>query len=223
MWSEVEWDVIGLSLKVAFFATAINLPLGILTAWLLTRSRLPLKPLLRAITLLPLVLPPVVVGYLLIIVFAPAGLIGGFLEDLGIQIAFDWKGAVIASWVMSFPLMTRSVMIAMEQHDWRLESASRALGVGPVRTFMRVTLPLMTPGILSGTVLAFSRGFGEFGATIALCASIPGKTQTLPLAIFEALQRPGGGPHAWRLTLICALVAVTAIAASEWLSRRTRS
>ncbi len=220
MLTEVEWQAVWLSLKVALWATLLNVPVGFTLAWWLTRSRNPLRHLVRTLTLIPLVVPPIVTGYVLLMIFAPNQALGTQLGKWGIQVAFDWKGAVLASWLMSLPLMVRSVMVAMEQHDWRLEQASYGLGISPSVTFRKITLPLLTPGILAGSVLAFTRGFGEFGATIALCASIPGQTQTIPLAIYNAMQQPDGDERAMRLALLCTLIALTAVALSEWLNRK---
>lgn len=220
MLSDLEWQALWLSIKVALAATALNLPTGFAVAWALTRSAIPWKPFWRSVTLLPLVVPPVVMGYLLLLMFSPNHSLGALLSQVGLVIAFNWKGAVLASWITSFPLMIRSMVVAIERHDWRLEEAAICLGSSPLKTFGRITLPLLKSGLIGGSVLAFSRAFGEFGATVTLCASIPGETQTLPLAIYNAVQQPDGDAAALRLTLICAAVSVVAVAASEWVSGR---
>lgn len=216
----VEWQAIVLSLRVSLIATAINIPLGVLVAWYLTKSKLPLRRPCRILILTPLVLPPIVTGYVLLFAFSPNQPLGSFLRSVGLDIAFNWRGAVLASWIMSFPLIVRSISIAMERHDWRLEEASRTLGVKPLKTWFCVTLPLLWPGLIAGAVLCFARGFGEFGATIVLCSNIPGSTQTLPLAIFEALQRPQGDASAMRLSIICLALSLGAVGLSELLAHR---
>jgi len=219
----LEQEALGLSLQVAFWCVAVSLVPGILVAWVLARLRFPGRTLLDGIVHLPLVLPPVVIGYLLLVVFGRQGLIGAPLYDwFGITIAFTWRGAVIASAVVAFPLLVRAIRLSLEAVDSGLESAARTLGARPWRVFLTVTLPLMAPGILAGAILAFARSLGEFGATITFVSNIPGETRTLPLALYSVLQRPGGDAEATRLAIISIVVAILALAASELLARRLR-
>jgi molybdate transport system permease protein len=218
-----ELEALRLSLRVAAWSVACSLPLGIAVAWLLARSRMPGRLLLDGIVHLPLVVPPVVIGYLLLLGFGRRGPIGGWLhETFGVSIAFTWKGAALASAVMAFPLLVRAVRLSLEGVDRRLEAAARTLGAGPVKVFATVTLPLMMPGILAGAILAFARSLGEFGATITFVSNIPGETRTLPLALYTATQTPDGDLPAMRLAAISVAIAVVALVGSELLARRVQ-
>jgi molybdate transport system permease protein len=223
MLSHDEAQAIALSLKVGATSVAVSLPVAIATAWVLARRAFPGKALLDAIVHLPLVLPPVVVGYALLLAFGHNGPLGALLAPLGITFAFRWTGAALAAAVMGFPLVVRSIRLSMDAVDPRLESAGRTLGAGPWRVFFTLTLPLAWPGLVTGALLGFARALGEFGATITFVSNIPGETQTLPLAIFGAIQVPGGDAQALRLSLFSVLLSLTALAASEWLTRRGRS
>jgi molybdate transport system permease protein len=217
----VELEAFRLSLWVSGWAVAGSLPLGILFAWILARQRFPGKSLVDGLVHLPLVLPPVAIGYLLLILFGRKGIIGAWLYDtLGITVAFTWKGAALAAAVMAFPLLVRAVRLSFEGVDQKLEYAARTLGAGPVRVFFTVTLPLVTPGIITGLILAFARSLGEFGATITFVSNIRGETQTLPLALYTLTQVPDGELGAMRLCLISVLTAMVALVASELLARR---
>jgi molybdate transport system permease protein len=212
-----------LSLTVGLAATAISLPPGILVAWILERTRWPGRGLIHAAVLLPLVLPPVVTGYLLLKLFSPKGGLGGSLEGLGLPVAFHWLGAVVAAAVVGFPLLVLSITLAMKAIDPRMEVVSRSLGRSRWATFWRVTLPLSWPGVLAGSVLAFARGLGEFGATIILAGRIEGQTETIPLAIYAAMEAPGGEERIQVLvvaSLILCLVAVFAARALDTWHRR---
>ncbi len=213
-----------LSFRVALLATLIGLPLSIWLAWILASRRFRGKTALDLIVHAPLVLPPVVIGYLLLLVFAPTGVIGGFLENtLGFKIAFTWVGAAIASLVMALPLMVRAIRLAFEGQDKKLVQAARTLGATKRRAFFSVTLPLAYPGIISAGLLGFARALGEFGATITFVSNIPGVTQTLPLALYSAIQRPGGEVRALGLMILSLLLAFGALAASEVLARKIRA
>lgn len=217
----VEAQALRLSLKVSGVAVMSSLPLGILLAWVLARLKFPGKTLLDGLIHLPLVIPPVVTGYLLLVALGKRGLIGGWLfSTFGIEIAFTWKGAAVASAVMAFPLMVRAVRLSLEGMDQGLESAARTLGAGPGRVFFTVTLPLIVPGILTGAILAFARSLSEFGATITFVSNIPGQTQTLPLALYTLTQVPGGEAGAMRLCVVSIVVAMLALMASEGLAKR---
>ena len=223
MWglTPVESAALELSLRVGLVSVAASLPFGIAMAWLLARHRFPGKGLVSGAVHLPLVLPPVVVGYILLLLLGRHGPIGGFLyRDFGISIAFTWKGAALASAVMAFPLMVRAMQLSLEAVDQRLEAAARTLGAGRIRVFLTVTLPLMAPGILTGVILGFARSVGEFGATITFVSNIPGETRTLPLALYTLIQVPGGDWPAARITMISIAVALIAILASELAARR---
>lgn len=218
-----ELEAIRLSLKVAGVATLVSLPFGIAVAMLLARGRLPGLTLLDGLVYLPLVLPPVVTGYLLLIGFGRRGPIGAFLEEqFGIVFAFRWTGAALASGIMGFPLLVRAVRLSVESVDRRLEAAAASLGAHGAVVFLTVTLPLILPGILAGAVLTFAKALGEFGATITFVSNIPGETQTVPSAIYAALQVPGGEPAALRLSVVSILIAFAALLASELLARRDR-
>ena len=216
-----EWTAIGLSLKVGAVATICMLPIAVGFSLLLARGRFPGRTALDALLHLPLVAPPVVTGYLLLLAFGTQGPIGGFLQDtFGIVFAFQWTGAALAAGIMGFPLMIRAMRLSVEAIDMRLESAAATLGAGRFRIFATVTLPLMLPGILAGTVLCFARALGEFGATITFVGNIPGETQTIPTAIYTALQTPDGDQAVLRLTVISVLIAFGALLLSELLARR---
>ncbi len=219
--SPLESEAIGLSLKISFAAVSVSLPFAILVAWLLARRDFPGKILVDGLVHLPLVVPPVVVGYLLLVALGRRGAIGGWLYDsFGITVIFTWQGAAVAAGVMAFPLLVRAIRLAMEAVDRKLETAARTLGASRARVFATITLPLTLPGILSGVVLAFARCLGEFGATITFVSNIPGETRTLPIAIFTVLQAPGGEQAAARLTVIAIILALAALAVSELLARR---
>ena len=223
MWNltPLETEAVRLSLRVAVAAVAGSLPIGLLVAWLLARREFPGKTIVNGLVHLPLILPPVVVGYLLLVVLGRRGPLGAWLYDVfGITLAFTWKGAAIASAVMAFPLMVRAIRLSLESVDRRLEHAARTLGASPLRVFLTVTLPLTLPGILTGVVLGFARSMGEFGATITFVSNIPGETRTLPLALYSLVQTPGGGEGAMRLVIISVVLAMVALVASEVLTRR---
>lgn len=216
-----EWQAVELSLRIAGVATIVSLPFGIATALLLARGRFPGKTLLDGIVHLPLVLPPVVTGYVLLILFGRRGPIGAWLYDtFGIVLAFRWTGAALACAVMGFPLMVRAIRLAIQAIDQRLEDAAGTLGASPLWTFATVTLPLAVPGIVAGAVLCFAKALGEFGATITFVSNIPGETQTIPSAIYNLTQVPGGDAGALRLSIIAAMISLGALVASEWLARR---
>lgn len=216
-----EWEIVALSLQVGAVAIAITLPVAFGLAWLLARARFPGKVLLDGIVHLPLVLPPVVTGWLLLLLFAPGGPIGRMTQALfGSTVLFRWTGAAIAAGVMALPLMVRALRLSLENVDRRLEQAARTLGASPWRAFVTVTLPLSLPGILAGTVLGFARALGEFGATITFVSNIPGETRTLPLAIYSALQMPNGESAVLRLAAISIALSLGALILSEILARR---
>lgn len=221
MLGAAEWAALGLSLKVSVVATLAALPLALWVAWLLARRDFFGKALVSALVHLPLVLPPVVTGYGLLILFGRNGPLGRFLEaTLGVQFAFRWTGAALAAAIMGFPLMVRAMRLAIEAVDPKLEEAAATLGAGRVMVFVMVTLPLIVPGILAGAVLGFAKAMGEFGATITFVANIPGQTQTLPSAIYAFLQVPGGEPVALRLVGLSLVVALGAVLISDWLAKR---
>ncbi len=216
-----EWQAIRLSLWVALWAVAGSLGPAIAVAWILARLRFPGKTLLDGLVHLPLVVPPVVTGYLLLVILGRRGVVGSWLHDVfGLNFMFDWKGAAVASAVVAFPLMVRAIRQSVEAVDVGLEQAARTLGAGRWRVFLTITLPLALPGVLAGLVLAFARGLGEFGATITFVSNIPGQTRTLPLALYSALQAPGGEEAAARLCVVAMVLALGALLASELLSRR---
>ncbi|KEA51887.1 molybdate ABC transporter permease [Mangrovibacter phragmitis] len=221
--TDPEWQALLLSLKVSTFAVCVSLPFGIALAWVLVRCSFPGKSLLDGIVHLPLVLPPVVVGYLLLVVMGRNGVVGRFLyEWFGLTFAFSWRGAVMAAAVMSFPLMVRAIRLGLEGVDQRLEQAARTLGASRWRVFWTITLPLTLPGIIVGTVLAFARSLGEFGATITFVSNIPGETRTLPSAMYTLIQTPGGEGAAARLCVIAIILALCSLMISEWLARLSR-
>jgi molybdate transport system permease protein len=216
-----EISAVRLSLRVAFWAMTCSLPLGVLTALVLARGRFWGRPLLDAIVHLPLVMPPVVTGYLLLLLFGRHGTFGAFLADqLGVVLAFRWTGAALACAVMGFPLMVRAIRLSIEAVDRRLEDAAGTLGAGPVWVFLTVTLPLILPGIIAGMILTFARSLGEFGATITFVSNIPGETRTLPSAIYTLTQVPGGDAGALRLTGLSIAVSLAALIVAEFLARR---
>ena len=215
-----EWQAVRLSLWVGLVATLVSLPLGILTAYALARWSFPGKQILNGIVHLPLILPPVVTGYLLLVTFGRRGSVGQWLETVGIVFSFRWTGAALAAAIMAFPLMVRAIRLAIEAVDPRLEAAAGTLGASPAWVFATVTLPLILPGVLAGSILAFAKAIGEFGATITFVSNIPGQTQTVPSAIYALLQAPGGEAAAGRLVLVSITVAMTALLLSEVLARR---
>ncbi|MGZ3216858.1 molybdate ABC transporter permease subunit [Paracoccus sp. T5] len=215
-----EWQAVALSLRVSFWAMLCSLPLGILVAHALARWRFPGRQLLNMLVHLPLILPPVVTGYLLLLTFGRRGAVGQWLDQwFGIVLAFRWTGAALAAAVMAFPLMVRAIRLSIEAVDPRLEQAAATLGAPRPWVFLTVTLPLIAPGILAGAILAFAKAMGEFGATITFVSNIPGQTQTLPSAIYSQLQIPGGEAQAGRLVLVAIAVSMGALLASEWVSR----
>ncbi|RFZ86166.1 molybdate ABC transporter permease [Shinella sp. WSJ-2] len=219
--SDEEWTAIRLSLRVSSVAVLVSLPLGILVALALARGRFWGKSLLNGIVHLPLILPPVVVGFILLILFGRRGPVGAFLNDwFGIVLSFRWTGAALACGVMGFPLMVRSVRLSIEAVDYKLEEAAGTLGASPAWVFLTVTLPLTLPGILAGMILAFAKAMGEFGATITFVSNIPGETQTLSAAIYTFTQVPGGDAGALRLTLVAIAISMVALLASEILAQR---
>ncbi|MGH6960429.1 MAG: molybdate ABC transporter permease subunit [Dongiaceae bacterium] len=219
-----ELEAIRLSLRVAFWSVTCSLPFGIAMAWLLARRNFPGKTLLDGLVHLPLVVPPVVVGFILLVLFGRRGPIGGWLYDnFGITIIFTWQGAALAAAVVGFPLMVRAMRLSLETVDRRLEAAARTLGASRLDVFFTVTLPLMAPGILVGAILAFARGLGEFGATITFVSNIPGETRTIPMAIFTYTQTPDGDLAAFRLSVIAVVIALVALVLSEVLARRVNA
>lgn len=223
MLSAEETTIVLLSLKVAVASVVVSLPPAALAALVLARARFPGKTLFDALIHLPLVLPPVVIGYFLLLGFGRKGPFGAFFEQVfGLTFAFRWTGAALAAGIMGFPLMVRAIRLAIEAIDPRLESAARTLGAGPWRVLASVTLPLALPGIVMGSLLAFARSLGEFGATITFVSNIPGETQTLPLAIYNFTQTPGGDAAVLKLCAVSVLLSLAALAASEWLNRRSR-
>ena len=219
--TDTEREAIWLSLKVASVGVGFSLPIGILCAAAFARLRLPGKRLIESMVYLPLVLPPVVTGYVLLLLLGRRGIVGAWLYDnFGITFAFRWTGAAVAAAVMGFPLMVRAIRLSLETIDRRLERAARTLGAGRLRVFFTITLPLALPGILAGTILSFGRSLGEFGATITFVSNIPGETRTLPLALYTYIQMPGGDAAALRLVVISVCLSLAALIASEWLTRR---
>ena len=219
--SPAEWTAVLLSLRIALVATAFALPFGIAIGWLLARKEFWGKTLLDGLLYLPLVLPPVVTGYLLLISFGKKGPIGAFLADhFGIVFSFRWTGAALSCGIMGFPLMVRPIRLALEAIDRRLEEAAGTLGAGRFLVFLTITLPLALPGIIAGAVLCFARALGEFGATITFVSNIPGETQTISAAIYTLMQIPGGDAAAGRLVLFAIILALAALVVSEWFARR---
>ncbi|WP_296423521.1 molybdate ABC transporter permease subunit [Yoonia sp.] len=221
MFGPAEWAAIWLSLRVALVAMLGALPLAVWVAFVLARKVFPGRQLLNGLVHLPLVLPPVVTGYLLLVVFGRQGPVGALLYDIfGITLAFRWTGAALAAAIMAFPLMVRAIRLAIEAVDPGLEDAAATLGASKRRIFATVTLPLILPGVLAGAVLGFAKALGEFGATITFVAAIPGQTQTIPSAIYGLLQVPGGEPAVLRLVIVSVVLAMGALMISEWLARR---
>ena len=217
--SDAEIETLLLSLRVAGTATLVAIPLGVLTAWVLARFRFPGRDLISGIVHLPLVLPPVVTGYGLLVLFGVKGPIGAFLNQFGIVFAFDWTGAALAAGLMGFPLLVRAARLSFEAVDPGLEQAAATLGAPPARRFFRITLPLAAPGVVAGTVLAFAKALGEFGATITFVSNIPGLTRTLPLAIYTLTQTPDGDAAAMRLVIISVAISIGAVLIAERVSR----
>lgn len=223
MLSETETAALSLSLRVALTATAINLPLAFAAAWLLARRDFPLKSIVDGVIHLPLVLPPVAVGYGLLLLLGTNGPIGGWLKDMfGVRLAFSWFGAALAAAIMGFPLVVRAIRLSLDAVDPMLEHMARTLGAGRFRAFATITLPLALPGVLAGALLGFARSLGEFGATITFAANIPGLTQTLPLALYTATQQPGAETAALRLALLAVVLSIAALALGNWLDRGLR-
>jgi molybdate transport system permease protein len=216
-----EWQAVRLSIRVSVWATLASLPLGVLVAYALARWRFPGRELLNGLVHLPLILPPVVTGYLLLIVMGRRGYVGQFLDQwFGIVLSFRWTGAAVAAAIMAFPLMVRAIRLAIEAVDPRLEDAAATLGASRPWVFVTVTLPLILPGIIAGTILAFAKAMGEFGATITFVSNIPGQTQTIPSAIYAFLQVPGGQEAAGRLVIVAVVIAMAALLLSEVVARR---
>ena len=215
-----EWRAVALSVQVSFWATLASLPLAIFVAHALARRSFPGKQIVNGLVHLPLILPPVVTGYVLLLTFGTRGPVGAVLADWGIVLAFRWTGAAVAAAVMAFPLMVRAIRLSIEAVDPKLEQAAATLGASPVWDFATVTLPMTLPGIVAGAILGFAKAMGEFGATITFVSNIPGQTRTIPSAIYAFLQVPGGEAAATRLVLVSVAVAMAALLASEWLGRR---
>jgi molybdate transport system permease protein len=223
MITDMEWQALMLSLAVAARSVAFSLPVAIAVAWLLARGRFAGRSLLDALTHLPLVLPPVAVGYLLLVIFGNRGVVGAWLnEQLGVQLAFTRSGAALATAVMAFPLMVRAIRVSLEHVDPGLEDAARTLGAGPFDRFATITLPLLLPGVTAGAVTAFAASLGEFGAVITFVSNIPGETRTLPLALYTALQMPGGDAVAARLAAMSFALGFAGLLVAELLARRFR-
>ncbi len=222
--SPAETEALLLSLRVGLWSVLLSLPPGLGVAWLLARRAFPGKFLLNGLVHLPLVVPPVVVGYLLLMLLGRRGPLGGLLEAwFGISVAFTWKGAAVAAGVMGFPLMVRAIRLSLDAVDRGIEAAARTLGAGPAWVFLTITLPLILPGILTGVILAFARSLGEFGATITFVSNIPGETRTLPLALYTATQLPGGEAVAVRLAVLSVALAMAALIGSEIMARRVNA
>jgi molybdate transport system permease protein len=216
-----ETEALSLSLKVAVVAVACSLPMAIAVAWVLARKEFPGKSVFNALVHLPLVVPPVVIGYLLLVTLGRRGIIGAWLDEtFGIVIAFTWVAAAVASGVMAFPLMVRAIRLSIEAVDARLESVARTLGASPLRVLLSITLPLTLPGIVAGAALAFARCLGEFGATITFASNIPGVSRTLPLALYTALNMPGGEANALRLVILSIVLAFISLGISELMARK---
>lgn len=220
--SAEEWSAVALSLRVALVATAASLPFGIAMAWLLARKRFWGKALLDALVHLPLVVPPVVTGYLLLIAFGRKGWFGEALASIGIVFSFRWTGAALACAVMAFPLLVRPLRLSFEATDRHLEDAAAILGATPLRVFFTISLPLAFPGLIAGTMLGFAKALGEFGATITFVSNIPGETQTISSAIYSLMQVPNSDAEIGRLVLISLAIALAALLISEWLARRAK-
>jgi len=220
--SEYEYQALLLSLKVALYAIVWLIPIGIALAWMLARKQFIGKGLLDSLIHLPLVLPPVVIGYLLLVLMGRQGILGAWLaEHFGLVFSFSWKGATLACIVVALPLMVRSIRLSLESVDTKLEQAAATLGASSWRVFMTITLPLTIPGIITGTMLSFARSLGEFGATISFVSNIPGETQTIPLAMYNFIETPGSELEAARLCAISIVIALASLLISEWMARRT--
>ncbi len=215
-----EIEALRLSLRVSFWATLVTLPFGILVAYALARWRFPGRQVLNGLVHLPLILPPVVTGYLLLLTFGVQGPLGRLLGEIGVVVAFRWTGAALAAGIMAFPLMVRAIRLSIEAVDPRLEQAGATLGAPRFLVFLTVTLPMILPGVIAGAILAFAKAMGEFGATITFVSNIPGQTQTLPSAVYAFLQVPGGEAAATRLVIISIVIAMTALLLSEFVGRR---
>ena len=215
-----EWQAVALSLRVSLWATLFSLPFGIFVAYALARWSFPGKQIVNGLVHLPLILPPVVTGYLLLLSFGTRGPIGSFLADWGIVFAFRWSGAALAAAIMAFPLMVRAIRLSIEAVDPKLEQAAATLGAAPAWVFLTVTLPMALPGIVAGTILAFAKAMGEFGATITFVSNIPGETRTIPSAIYALLQVPGAEDRAGRLVIVAVVIAMAALLLSEVAARR---
>ncbi|MBD1566823.1 molybdate ABC transporter permease subunit [Vibrio sp. S12_S33] len=223
MLSEYEWFALQLSLKVALYSVVWLLPLGLLLAWILARKQFWGRSALDSLVHLPLVLPPVVIGYLLLMSMGKQGVIGQWLDKwFDISFSFSWRGAVLACVVVALPLMVRAIRLSLESVDPKLEQAARTLGASPFKVFVTITLPLTLPGIITGTMLSFARSLGEFGATISFVSNIPGETQTLPLAMYNFLETPGAEMEAARLCMISIAIALASLSVSEWISRKMK-
>lgn len=223
MFSDAEWTVIGLSLRVALLSTLLSLPFALAAAWVLARARFPGKALFDALVHLPLLLPPVLTGYWLLLLFGREGPVGRVLESaFGLVLAFDWTGAVVAAAVMAFPLYVRAIRLSMEAVPREIDEMAASVGARPWATFLHVLLPLSRPGIFAGMALAFAKALGEFGATITFVSNIPGRTQTLSLAMHSLMQQPGGEAGILRLAIVSVALALGALLASEWMVRRSR-
>ena len=219
--TSLEVEALSLSLWVSGWAVIGSLPAGIAVAWVLARLRFPGKILLDGLVHLPLVLPPVVTGYTLLVLMGRNGVLGSLLQEtIGLSFSFNWKGAALASALMAFPLLVRAVRLSIEAVDQGLEAAARTLGAGPLRVFFSVTLPLIMPGVLAGVILCFARSLSEFGATITFVSNIPGQTRTLPLALYTLTQVPGGEAGALRICIISVFLALLALVGSELMARR---
>ncbi|WP_170361581.1 molybdate ABC transporter permease subunit [Ruegeria arenilitoris] len=215
-----EIEALRLSLRVSFWATLVTLPVGIFVAYALARWRFPGRQLLNGLVHLPLILPPVVTGYLLLLTFGIQGPMGRLLGEFGIVVAFRWTGAALAAGIMAFPLMVRAIRLSIEAVDPKLEQAGATLGASRPFVFATVTLPMILPGVIAGSILAFAKAMGEFGATITFVSNIPGQTQTLPSAVYAFLQVPGGEGAATRLVVISIIIAMGALLLSEYIGRR---
>lgn len=215
-----EISALYLSAKVGLFATLVNLPFAIFVAWILARYEFRLKVILESLLQLPMILPPVVLGYLLLILFGKRGIVGQFLSEWGIQLAFNWKGAVIASMVVAFPLMVQPIRLSFQLINQQLEQIAQTLGASPIQAFFSISLPLALPGVLIGSILCFSRSLGEFGATITFVGNIPDETRTVPIAIYSLLQQPDGESMAMRLVLLSVGLAFAALVANHLILKR---
>ncbi|WP_288409734.1 molybdate ABC transporter permease subunit [Acinetobacter soli] len=215
-----EISALYLSAKVGLFATLVNLPFAIFVAWILARYEFRLKVILESLLQLPMILPPVVLGYLMLILFGNRGILGQFLSEWGIQLAFNWKGAVIASMVVAFPLMVQPIRLSFQLINQQLEQIAQTLGASPIQAFFSISLPLALPGVLIGSILCFSRSLGEFGATITFVGNIPDETRTVPIAIYSLLQQPDGESMAMRLVLLSVGLAFAALVANHLILKR---